>query len=162
MLTKFPNSHGYPSVTVKTENGMKKALVHVLVCEAFHGQKPTPSHQVRHLNGIRSDCRSDNLVWGTPSENAMDRKAHGTERAAENGRRGMQKTISKLRQMQAEGKINFARGERAGMASITDNQARAIKALIGCGLTQREISKRFGVSEYVVSRLKRGVSWTHI
>lgn len=161
-LKPFPNSDGYPSVKVRSNGRMKKALVHVLVCEAFHGPKPTPEHQVRHVNGVRADCRAENLAWGTASENAIDRKAHGTEKAAENGRRGMAKTIDKLRRLQAEGKINFARGERAGMASITDEQARTIKSLIGSGPTQREIAKQFGVSEHIVSRIKRGLTWTHV
>lgn len=85
-LAPFPNSHGYPSVKVKTDQGVKKALIHVLVCTAFHGPKPSPEFEVRHLDGNRANNRAENLVWGTRSENALDRKFHGTERAIENGR----------------------------------------------------------------------------
>ena len=79
-LTPSPNSHGYPSVKVKTAEGMRKMLIHVAVCTAFHGRKPSPAHQVRHLNGDRSDNRAENLAWGTAAENAADRDLHGTHR----------------------------------------------------------------------------------
>lgn len=86
-LDAKPNSHGYLRVKVKSNGRMKSTMVHKLVCLAFHGPKPTPYHQVRHLNGVKTDNRATNLAWGTASENAMDRKLHGTERAAENGRK---------------------------------------------------------------------------
>lgn len=46
--------------------------VHLLVCEAFHGPRPSPLHEARHLNGIETDNRASNLAWGTKSENAQD------------------------------------------------------------------------------------------
>lgn len=90
-LATFSNSHGYPAFKAKTPTGVVKGLVHKLVCEAFHGPKPTSGHQVRHLNGDRSDCRAANLAWGTAKENAQDRTAHGHCRSAENGRKGAAK-----------------------------------------------------------------------
>lgn len=55
--------------------------VHILVCEAFHGARP-PGLQVRHLNGVSTDNRAENLAWGTQSENMIDRVLHGTDRWA--------------------------------------------------------------------------------
>ena len=55
-----------------------KAAVHVLVCKAFHGEKPSPDLQVRHLNGNCEDNRPENLTWGTVSENHLDKVRHGT------------------------------------------------------------------------------------
>lgn len=43
--------------------------VHRLVCEAFHGPPPSPSHIVIHLNEDGIDNRSENLRWGTQKEN---------------------------------------------------------------------------------------------
>ncbi len=51
--------------------------VHVLVCTAFHGSRPTPSHQVCHNNGNSKDSRAENLRWGTTTENEADRRQHG-------------------------------------------------------------------------------------
>ena len=57
-------------------------LVHVLVLNQFVG--PCPSGQeCRHLNGNRSDNRLENLIWGTPSENAQDKVLHGTDSRGE-------------------------------------------------------------------------------
>jgi hypothetical protein len=52
--------------------------IHSLVCEAFHGPKPTPRHEVRHLNGYSLDNAASNLAWGTPRENRLDSVRHGT------------------------------------------------------------------------------------
>lgn len=56
--------------------------VHQMVCEAFNGPRPTPAHEVRHLNGDSQDNRPENLVWGTASENRQDTLRHGTHNFA--------------------------------------------------------------------------------
>lgn len=40
-----------------------------LVCEAFHGPKPSPSAVTIHINEDPSDNRPENLRWGTQKEN---------------------------------------------------------------------------------------------
>jgi hypothetical protein len=45
--------------------------VHRLICEAFHGPKPSPTHSVNHINGQKHDNRAENLEWATPAENAQ-------------------------------------------------------------------------------------------
>jgi len=52
-----------------------------LVATAFHGPCPD-GQQCRHLNGDPADNRSDNLKWGTPSEQAHDKVRHGTHHQA--------------------------------------------------------------------------------
>ena len=47
----------------------KTYKIHQLVCEAFHGPKPTPAHIVLHLNEDAGDNRPENLRWGTRKEN---------------------------------------------------------------------------------------------
>ncbi len=85
-LTPHPNSHGYMRVKVRVAGKMKAALVHKLVCVAFHGPKPTHHHEVCHIDGDKTNNSPTNLVWGTRKDNANDRKRHGHEKAAENGR----------------------------------------------------------------------------
>lgn len=97
------NRYGYLRAHLKIGDSMKRALVHRLVCIAFHGPKPSEAHQVRHLNGVRSDNRADNLRWGTAAENAADRKLHGTEMAAVNGRKSADKLRATLRARAALG-----------------------------------------------------------
>ena len=54
--------------------------IHKIVCQAFHGPKPSEEAQVRHLNGIHRDNRAENLRWGTAKENSDDARQHGTLR----------------------------------------------------------------------------------
>lgn len=68
-------NHGYPIVDIRKNKKAYTRPVHRLVLEAFEG--PSDLH-CRHLNGIRTDNRIENLRWGTPSENAEDRREHGT------------------------------------------------------------------------------------
>jgi len=88
-MAQHPSSHGYMRVSIVLPCGKHKTeFVHKLVCEAFHGEKPTPQHEVRHLDGTRINNDYNNLAWGTRSENAQDRKLHGTERFTDNMRKG--------------------------------------------------------------------------
>ena len=45
--------------------------VHHLVLEAFHGARP-PGTETRHLDGNKANNRSDNLCFGTRSDNQLD------------------------------------------------------------------------------------------
>jgi hypothetical protein len=54
----------------------RRAGVHLLVCEAFHGPRP-PGHEVRHLDGDSLNNCADNLAFGTKQENAQDTLRHG-------------------------------------------------------------------------------------
>lgn len=54
----------------------KHYYVHILVCTAFHGPRPSPKHQVDHINRDRWDNRPENLRWVTPHENQMNNIAH--------------------------------------------------------------------------------------
>lgn len=65
---------GYLKVTL-TERAQR--LVHRLVLEAFVGPCPD-GMQCLHGDGNHSNNNLDNLKWGTPAENAVDRHTHGT------------------------------------------------------------------------------------
>jgi hypothetical protein len=75
-ITFYPN--GYPKVTLG--KGGPQALVHRLVAEAF--VDGDTSLQVNHKNGVRSDCRVENLEWLSCSDNhrhsyrELSRKPH--------------------------------------------------------------------------------------
>jgi DNA-directed RNA polymerase specialized sigma24 family protein len=107
--------------------------VHSMMCEAFHGPRP-PKMQARHLNGNNQDNRPANLCWGTPRENYDDRDAHGTT----------------------------ARGERQGLAKLSELEVRQIRGLLVHGLPQREIATEFRVSEGTVSDIGHWRTWAHL
>lgn len=79
-LSWADDKSGYPVVRMKAPDGTRKKFkVHQLVCTAFHGEKPSPNHEVRHLDGNPMNNNAENLAWGTRSENARDRVRHGTQ-----------------------------------------------------------------------------------
>jgi len=59
----------------------QKLNVHRAVLLAFRGPKPEGLVS-RHLNGVASDNRLENLVYGTTSENVMDSVRQGTHTMA--------------------------------------------------------------------------------
>lgn len=71
------NSHGYPSVRVMVNGSRKRFAVHRLVASAFLPPRPTPAHEIRHLDGDKLNCIAANLAWGTRADNAADREMHG-------------------------------------------------------------------------------------
>lgn len=72
---------GYPAAMITVDGTRINVKVHRLMCEAFYGPCP-PGHEVRHLNGVRTDNRIENLRWGTGSENIRDTIEHGTHNYA--------------------------------------------------------------------------------
>ena len=60
------------------------AQVSILVCEAFRGRKPTPSHTCDHFNCYQRDNNHiDNLWWRTHSQQVRNRRPPGTKRTAQ-------------------------------------------------------------------------------
>lgn len=84
-------SRGYPSVSLAREGKDFKKYIHNLVLEAYIGPRPQ-GYQCRHLNGVKTDNRLENLKWGTRSENQLDRNDHGTGNRGE--KHGMSKYTS--------------------------------------------------------------------
>lgn len=77
----------------------KKTYVHRAVCEAFHGPSPQPRMDVAHADGDKKHNHPSNLRWATRAENEADKVVHGRSN----------------------------RGERNGMAKVTDAQALELK-----------------------------------
>lgn len=77
LLKPGVGSNGYLTVNIY-DGGQprRRRSVHQLVAEAFIGPHP-PETDVRHLNGVKSDCRAANLAYGTRSQNMLDLVGHG-------------------------------------------------------------------------------------
>lgn len=82
LLRPHVDRYGYWAIQILIDGVYRRKRVHSLVCETFHGPKPSPAHQSRHLNGDRLDARAANLAWGTRSENTKDSVLHGTHNNA--------------------------------------------------------------------------------
>ena len=56
----------------KTKRDIK---VHVLICLAFHGARPSEMHEVDHIDNVRSNNVYTNLTWITRAENMIKANA---------------------------------------------------------------------------------------
>lgn len=64
----------------------RKRRRYQLVALAFHGQAPSPRHEVAHRNDIHGDDRPENLYWATRIQNRADAIRNGKmPRGSENG-----------------------------------------------------------------------------
>lgn len=68
ILKPSTNPNGYRIVNLRIDGKTKGFSVHSLVAKAFV-EKLNDKTQVNHINGDKSDNRSINLEWVTPSEN---------------------------------------------------------------------------------------------
>lgn len=74
-------TNGYRKVLLQLDGKSVNRNVHTLVCEAFYGPRPDGA-VTRHLDGDRLNNDASNLTWGSYSENAQDRVAHGMDNDA--------------------------------------------------------------------------------
>jgi hypothetical protein len=77
ILATDPDDDGYPCVRLTIDGRRRKYRVHRLMASLYLPERPGPGHQIRHLDGDRSNASSVNLAWGTPKQNAEDRDRHG-------------------------------------------------------------------------------------
>lgn len=106
--------------------------VHDLVCEAFHGVRPE-GMEVAHYDGDRLNNRPENLRWATHQDNEADKIRHG----------------------------RVAQGERNGIAKLTSDQVARMRADRQAGDTLRTLAARYDISVMQVSRICRGLNWSH-
>ena len=123
----------YESITLR--HGRRRA-VHVLVCEAFHGPRPTPEHEVAHWDGDSRNNRAANLRWATRAENSEDAQRHGTYplRVGEGG-------------------------ERNGHARLTWDEVEEIRLAWRSGATQASLAREHGIGKTQVHNIVAGKSW---
>ena len=77
LLKPTLGTHGYKTVNIYSGGrARRRRSVHQLVAEAFIGPHQ-PNTDVRHLNGVKADCRAVNLAYGTRSQNMLDAVEHG-------------------------------------------------------------------------------------
>lgn len=72
LLSQHADRYGRLYVRPKINGKPIRFYVHVLVCEAFHGAKPSPEAHAAHENDVCTDNRAENLAWKTRAENIVD------------------------------------------------------------------------------------------
>lgn len=78
LLKVRPDAKGYPMLSLMSNGVHATRRVHRLIAEAFIGPIPKGAH-VRHLDGNPAHTVLANIAIGTPSENHLDRVAHGRD-----------------------------------------------------------------------------------
>lgn len=134
-LCPAPNAKGYPQLHLRTASGTYKTLrVHRFVALAFLPPRPTPQHEMRHIDGDRLNNRPSNLAWGTQAENRADMERHGTQ----------------------------VRGERVGGAKLTVQDVRRIRQLLMEGAPKKALARQFGIKPSTIRASNDRKSWRHV
>lgn len=119
MLHQHLHKSGYLQLQLWNRLKFKTATVHVLVCEAFHGSRPSGSYEAAHENGDSTDNRSVNLTWKTPKENIADRDRHGTTaRGSRNGKtKYPPQVVARVRELRQAGISCLAVAAETGLSA---------------------------------------------
>lgn len=127
--------HGYSDVTIRNASSKPHTLlVHRLVLQAFCGPCPDGC-ECRHLDGNRTHNAFANLAWGTATENAFDRRSHGTAVV----------------------------GVKSNFAKLTESGVREIRNLYSQGrCTQTELAKAYCITQANISEIVRRNTWQHV
>lgn len=98
---------------------------------------PPPNNHVLHSDNCttRACCNPAHLRWGSNLDNVRDRERLGRN------------------------KVPHVRGTRHGAAKLDEDKVRAIRLATGA---QHRIAAQYGVSQFVVSCVKRRVTWAHV
>jgi|SRR5580765_628592 len=106
---------------------------HVLVCEAFHGPRPSRFHQTAHWDGNSRNCHKGNLRWATALENSDDRDRHG--------------------------RIPRGTDHPLYRSNLTEQKIREICSSTD---SQRTLARRYGVGQPMIWSIRAGRIWKHV
>ncbi len=129
------SNNGYLALVLYRDNKRFSRTCHRVILETFVGKAP-PGMECRHLNGIRTDNRLENLTWGTRRENVTDRIHHG--------------------------KRCGCPGESHPCSKLKNEDVIEIRKLRKEGLSQRKVARMFKISQSTVGRIALGETWKHL
>ena len=144
LWTGYKTSKGYGQF------GVNYCIVraHRVAYELWVG--PIPSGLIlRHKCDNPSCVNPDHLETGTHQDNANDRVERG--RSAKGDKSGARLHPEKM-----------PRGENHHNSKLTYDDVVEIKVLLGFGVTQEQIAEQFGVGDPTISKIKRGILWSHV
>lgn len=111
------------------ENGKGRTWpVHQIVALTFLDKRPSPKHEVAHIDGIKTNNHWRNLRWATRQENERDKITHGTSN----------------------------HGERNGSAKLTNAEVLAIINAPRTRGYQMRLAEQYGVTQSAISNIIRG------
>ncbi len=117
------------------KNGTKKmAPVHILVAEAFLGERPD-GLVINHIDGQRFNNSATNLEYCTVTQNNRHARAMG---------------------------LNNAHGQNHKRSKLKDVDIPVIRSRLLAGETQASIARDYGVDKLNISRISRRLIWAHV
>lgn len=127
------NRSQYRRVVLSVNKKKYRFRVHELIAAVFIGPRPKGMYVIHGPKGSRCDAL-DNISYGTPKQNQMDRIRDGTA----------------------------CLGSKHPNSKLVESQVREIMSLKAKGLSQYAIAKRFGVTRENIRSIHHGKSWGHL
>lgn len=121
---------GYRMVRLCESGKIKQEKIATLVCDAFHGKKPSSTHEVAHGDGNPINDHKRNLRWATRKENGEDKVRHGRS----------------------------LRGSKHPNARLREDDVRAIRQRLGRE-TCRVIADDYAVHHSTIRLIASGKTW---
>lgn len=118
--------------------GQTVYYTHRISYEMAYGPIPNGLFVCHHCD-VRSCVNPTHLFLGTVKDNAADMDAKGRRNNA-----------------------NHPYGEGHGMAKLTDNDVRAIRAALAVGAKKKSLARRFHVCRQTIRCIERGTTWRHV
>lgn len=134
--TGSKNPRGYGQLTASGGSGSPRLTLraHRLAYEFAYGAIPDGLHVLHHCDN-RPCCNASHLFLGTNDDNHEDKRTKG---------RG-------------------AKGERMGAAKLTEAQVLDIRRRHASGgVSQRALSREYGVAPGRVCEILSGKAWSHV
>jgi hypothetical protein len=120
---------------------------------------------VCHTCDNPSCVRPDHLFLGTAADNSNDKVAKGRQAQGDNTiyRKYPEKRMIGDKNPSRSHPESHPRGERHGMAKITESDVLKIREMYATGEhTQRNLAKQFGVTQTLVHFIVKRLKWAHI
>lgn len=130
ILKQKTTQFGYKSVGLLKSGKRKWFFVHRLVIESYLGKRPSPSYQVNHKDGDKTNNHIKNLEWVTSSGNHLHAYRSGLRSMKGENHNNRKLDVEKVAQIRASKKRNC------------------------------DLAREFNVSPSLIVMIKKGQVWT--
>lgn len=74
-----PQLEGGGYLYVRAYSPRRNIKVHIALCEAFHGSRPSEMHMALHWDDVKLNNTVANVYWGTREDNTSDMLRNGNK-----------------------------------------------------------------------------------